>query len=412
MFIVKCLLIIFLPLLIWQIPLIKKYVPRVVIYILFGLLMGPSFLGIEVFKDTSDLQGLSTFALILFGFLTGVHLDLKELEGKGKAFAFTAAGSMVIPFILCGLLGIWMYNTFPELAGTKANMATFSFACAVLGSVTALPVLGTLLKELNMMHSPVGRLSIAIATVNDAVLWILVAILLAVANSGSFMGIVLNLVLSVVYFLFMFKVVSPWLKKMVDNKFFKHDVCDRTFSMVVGLTFVSALITEELGLHYLLGAFTAGVILPKELSKGFMTNLERVVDYCLVPFFFVVTGLKTTFMANDPVVWLVFVLVLLISTVGKVVGTSIPAYFWLIDKNKYQASTIGAFASPKGMMEVAVLVVLMSNHLITDKFFAAFLLMAVFSTVMVKPWHMITVRMERKSHHHTEESLKLVEKRT
>jgi hypothetical protein len=61
-----------------------------------------------------------------------------------------------------------------------------------------------------------------------------------------------------------------------------------------GLALASAAVTELLGLHHILGAFLAGVAVPPPARRALLERLEAPVTVALMPFFFVLTGLRTT----------------------------------------------------------------------------------------------------------------------
>src|ERR1044072_61324 len=90
----------------------KLHQPRVVGEMFAGILLGPSLLG-RLAPGISDnlfppsslgyLNALSQVGLLLFMFLVGTEIDLKQLRKLGRAAVTTSHVSIIVPFIL-GLL--------------------------------------------------------------------------------------------------------------------------------------------------------------------------------------------------------------------------------------------------------------------------------------------------------------------
>ena len=71
--------------------------------------------------------------------------------------------------------------------------------------------------------------------------------------------------------------------------------------MLVGAaTIASALATEIMGLHYIIGAFLVGAIMPIKLDQPILDRLQVVTVALLMPFFFTLTGMRTLIDLNSP----------------------------------------------------------------------------------------------------------------
>src|SRR5262249_21752502 len=86
---------------------------------------------------------------------------------------------IALPFALGFALGMWMHQAL-ALTGSRINFALFM---ATAMSITAIPVLGRILVELNLTRTKIGSLAISAAAVNDAVGWVLLAGVTAVVRS-------------------------------------------------------------------------------------------------------------------------------------------------------------------------------------------------------------------------------------
>lgn len=96
-------------------------------------------------------------------------------------------------------------------------------------------------------------------------------------------------------------------------------------ALLCGLIFVSAGVTLSLGLHAILGAFVAGAVLPRRLSGTLVDQLQLVVISVLMPFYFILAGLKAVVDFGAAEFWQVFIATTACAVIGKLGGTAIAA---------------------------------------------------------------------------------------
>jgi len=393
-FIVQALILIGGPYFLHTIPIIKRTVPLVVVQIFAGIVLGPSVLG-QISHGTYEalfpraslgaLNGLSWTALILFGFMTGTHLNMDSIKGKGGSFGLTAATSLLVPFAFCLVGGWWLMGHYPQFVGARATSKTFALAIGIAGGVTALPVLTATLIDLNMINKKTGGWALGLATVNDALLWILVSALLTLTSGGSGHNSVSAVIFFTVLFLaVMFGLIRPFLTKLVTNKVLSADPHNGQLVGVCCFIFASAIATELIGVHFLLGAFCAGMAMPKEVAHGLEKKFDSIVSVVLLPFFFAKTGLATAFDWRSHDVWAIFAIVTVLSSIGKLLGTIIPARF-VAKLPWFRSLKLGSLMQCKGLMEVVVLSMMLQANIITPVAFSGLMLMAVFTTTVTKP---------------------------
>src|SRR5438046_9385356 len=101
---------------------------------LFGQIFRPDMV--------SPLRGISLIAVLLFAFITGLHLDLTRLRGRAPALGIVSGASLAVPFVAGLGGGIWIVGR-DELA--SAHPLVFIFASGICTTVTAMPVPGALL---------------------------------------------------------------------------------------------------------------------------------------------------------------------------------------------------------------------------------------------------------------------------
>jgi Kef-type K+ transport system membrane component KefB len=173
------------------------------------------------------------------------------------------------------------------------------------------------------------------------------------------------------------------------------EVQERALAVVGAVAIASALATEAMGLHYILGAFVAGVATPENLRKPILDRLQVMTVAVLMPFFFILTGLRTLIDPASSAFLEIFVAATLVAVIGKVGGSAIAARF--TGASWPTALGLGALLQTKGLMEVIVLTILLDAGIISANVFAALILMAVVSTALAMPLARVMLNQEHRT---------------
>lgn len=391
-FLLLAFIVIALPYVLSHIFNLRKIVPLVVIQIFVGIVLGPSLLG-RVAPDffamhidanaTNTLSGIAAIAVLIFGFITGLHTDHAGFEQRGHSFIVVATASVLVPTCLGVIGGIFIGSRHPEAIGTTASLYAFAAGAGICVGVTALPVLAAVLRDMELLGGALANEALAIAAFNDAALWVLLGALLAhVGNDSAHAQIAVMLFGLAFYLVFMIKIVRPIFTRVVLPKLAvgKNDtVLVAACACAIG----SAIITQAIGLHYIFGAFLAGLIMPRELKQPLLARLEVATVSVLMPFFFVLTGLRTFVDFSSPLFAEVFLITLALNIIGKIGGTTIASA--MMGASWRYAGCLGTLVQTKGLMEIVVLTVLLEKGIISDASFSALTVMAIISTVIVMP---------------------------
>jgi Kef-type K+ transport system membrane component KefB len=127
--------------------------PPVIGEVLDGILLGPSLLGwlapsaanfILPASVAPYLGLIAQLAVILYMFLVGLEFDATMLHKKGYAATAISHISIVAPFLLGGLLALWLY---PTMSPAGIRFEAFALFFGISLSVTAFPVLARILTD-------------------------------------------------------------------------------------------------------------------------------------------------------------------------------------------------------------------------------------------------------------------------
>ncbi len=366
--------------------------PTVIGEIIAGIVLGPSLIGMYLpeFSSTlfpvdslGNLQFLSQIGLILFMFVIGMELDLNVLKNKAHDAVVISHASIIIPFALGMGLAYYIYTSF---APEGVQFLSFGLFLGIAMSITAFPVLARIVQERGLHKTRLGTVVITCAAADDITAWCLLAAVIAIVKAGSFVSALYTIILAAGYVLVMIKVVRPFLRRVGDL----HNSRENLSKPIVAIFFLTLILssyaTEVIGIHALFGAFMAGAIMPENVKfrNIFIEKVEDVALVLLLPLFFVFTGLRTQIgLLNDPYLWKVTGMIILVAVVGKFVGSAIAAKY--VGQSWKDSLNIGALMNTRGLMELVVLNIGYDLGVLTPEIFAMMVIMALVTTFMTGP---------------------------
>ncbi|MFO1464367.1 MAG: cation:proton antiporter [bacterium] len=366
--------------------------PMVLGEIVAGLLLGPSLLGWAapgvyhfLFPEESlrGLHLLSQVGLIFFMFLVGLEFNPKMLRGKGEAAVAISHSSIIVPFLLGTLLALYLY---PRLSHSGVRFSSFALFMGASMSVTAFPVLARILTERKLAGTKMGALVLTCAAIDDVTAWFLLALVISVVRATGLGEVARILVWTVLYLLAMIWLVRPLLKKLEKRYSTREGLSQNAVAIVFVVLMLSALTTEQIGIHALFGAFFLGAIMPNE--TGFVRHLsEKIEDIAvlfLLPLFFAYTGLRTQVgLLDSPELWSLAGLILAVACLGKFGGGFVTSL--LMGLPWRESAAIGILMNTRGLMELVIISIGLDLGVISPVLFTMLVLMALITTFMTSP---------------------------
>jgi Kef-type K+ transport system membrane component KefB len=355
--------------------------PRVHGEILAGLLLGPSLVGAIWVEAShylfpapvvSGLEVLAQLGLVLFMFLIGAELDFGRLRGQGHKAVLISHTSIIAPTVL----GVGFALAVHGSLAPEVDRLGFALFCGAAMAITAFPVLARVLQETGLSNTRIGTLTITCAAVDDVTAWCLLAVVVAVANASGLGQAGWAVVLSLSFLALMVFVVRPILARVPHLPVW----------LAVALALAAAWTTERIGVHAIFGGFLMGAVIPRRdgMNEEVSRAIEPAVLAFLLPTFFVVVGLDTRVGLLDSWgLWGVVVLVIILATAGKLVGSMLAAR--VVGESWRDATTIGILMNTRGLTELVILSVGLELGLLTPTVFTIMVIMALATTLMATP---------------------------
>jgi Kef-type K+ transport system membrane component KefB len=365
------------PYLIWRLGRTEYYAPLVVVQIVTGILLGPGILG-AVFPEyyqfvfnpqvIQSLNGVAWWAVMLFVFIAGIELDLHDTWRHRRESAVAAGLALGMPLAF-GAAAALLLLPQPGWIGSSALSWQFVLGIGMACAVTALPILILFMEKLDILRRPIGQRILRYASLDDIAIWgVLALVLMDWQRVGRQVGFLLGFAL------------AAYLLRQLMQRIPERD---RWYVALIWLA-LCGLGADWSGLHFMVGAFLAGVALDARwFDQQRMDLLRHHVLLVVMPVFFLSTGLRTNWAMGGTAVFMVAGLLLIASVSGKLIGTHLAGR--ILRWPPGEASFIGWLLQTKALIMIIFANVLLDKQIITSETFTALLLMAVASTMLTVP---------------------------
>ena len=377
-FLIAMAIILALPYLIWRLLRTDYYAPLVVIQVLTGVALGPGALG-AIYPDyyaaifnppvISALNGLAWWGVMVFVMIAGIELDLKAMWRYKRESAITASAALGAPLLCGALAALFLLSLGNEWMGAGTQRWQFLAGVGIACAVTALPVLIMLLDKLEILRQPVGQRVMRYGSLDDLIIWAVLALILLDWERVGRQAL----------FLLCFGVASALFRRLMV----RLGDMDRWYVAIIWLA-VCAYGADWCGLHYIVGAFLAGVVMEASWFRSHdLDLLRRFVLLLAMPVYFLSTGLRTSWSVGSSTVFLAAAVLTLASVGGKLAGVHLAGR--VLKWGPGEASVIGWLLQTKGLVMIVFANVLLDKGIIASPTFTALLMMAVVSTMLTVP---------------------------
>jgi Kef-type K+ transport system membrane component KefB/nucleotide-binding universal stress UspA family protein len=354
------------------------------------------------------IDAVSQLGILMLLLLTGMETDLSVVR-KSRRAAFTVSlAGIAVPFVCGFALGELLPDSLLPHPGQR--LITSLFIGTAL-SISSVKIVAMVVREMNFMRRTLGQIIVASAIIDDTIGWTIMAITFGLALHG---GVDLPSVAQSVLGTVVFLVVSFTLGRRVvfrlilwanDNLVSEMPV----ITTILVITGIMALITHAIGVHTVLGAFVAGILIGQSpiLTRHIDEQLRGLIVALFMPVFFGLAGLSTNLaVLQDPSLLLLSLAFIVIASVGKFTGAflggAIGGLTWR------ESLALGCGMNARGSTEVIVASLGMSMGALSQELFSMIVAMAVVTTMAMPPmlrWALarLPLREEEKSRLEREE---------
>jgi len=348
----------------------------IIAHVLTGIALGPFLLGLV--EPTPDLKVLAEFGLIMMMLYMGLTSNFSAIAQNTKKAVVVATLGVAVSFAL-GFLTVYS-------SGKPFSAAIF--VGVTLGNTAIEVTSGVLVKE--RVKRVVSSILMGAAFADDILAVYLIGIVTAMAGGSLSLQAFGVLTLKIFAFIgatilvseFVFK-KAEWFRNVVKNLnvFF-------TFTLI--LTFLLAIIAENIGLNQIIGAYLAGLTISRLRERKdplvvtriklneLIEDLQVVLTEFFMPLFFIYVGL----MFNPPLsqVSLPLIIGLYLSAVlGKLIGCGLGAK--LSGLSWDDSIAVGIGMGGRGSLELAILTFGLNAGLIDQGLFASVIIVSMLTAL-------------------------------
>jgi len=311
--------------------------PPVMGELLFGIVIGPSILGVVAPSEFTDMLG--SIGIIVLLFLAGMDTDISDLKKSGKPAFFSALGGVFVPMIFGFTVAYFL--GFPK---------TESIFIGAILTATSVGITVRALVDMKKLDTSIGMTILGAAVIDDIMGIIILTVLGSLASFSifGFFGVIGKILLFFALALYLGFKLMPLIMRKVQR--FRAPEALLSFSLIFMLGI--SLIAKSIGLAAIIGAFFGGVILHRVSQKEIISEKVYSLGYSVfIPIFFVNIGVETNIEAI-PEVGLLALAIILVAVISKIVGAGIGAK---LGGFKYKDSLkVGIGMIPR--MEVALII--------------------------------------------------------
>lgn len=358
--------------------------PALIGEIIAGVILGPSIL--NFIHRTEELKVISELGVFLLIIIAGLEINfegiIKSLKGRNIIISLCA---FFIPFFA----GFFLGNYFG-----LDTMATIFIGLCI--AITALPVSIRILMDFGKLNTTLGQKIISVAIFDDILALSILGIILDLKDvEPSFTNISKTVVFTlfkltsfILFIILAYKLIERFSRKenFIEDKintilgYLKGK--ESLFAIFFVFVLIFATITESIGLHFIIGAFFASMLISKELIgekhlKTIHNTTNGMAMGFLAPIFFAGIGLEFEFSSIENY-WLL-ALIIIVSFASKIIGGYLGSR--LARQNNKTSLAIGIGLNARGIMELVIANIAYKAGIISLEIFSMLVIMGVFTTI-------------------------------
>lgn len=354
--------------------------PALVGELLAGIILGPSLFGFFRPDENFDVfKGLAVFFLMFFA---GMEMNLGEIKKTSKKAFVVSALAFFVPFFAGHQAGLFF--------GLENTQSLF---IGLLLSITAIPVSTIILMEFGLLKSKIGNTVITAAVINDILALLVLAVILQLPSDGTISVNYLDIGESVLKISAFFGVVSVLallinkhslqIPQRIDSFISKLKTKEAGFGVLLILAVAFSIFAHYSDLHFIIGAFFAGLIFGKNFSQKHGEHAHKFVSGftfgLFAPIFFVLIGLEFnvhSLMDSLPL----FASLLAIAIASKVLAGYVGARITRFSHN--EGLVIGCLMNGRGMVELAIATIGFSVGILDVRLFSIAVAIGFVTTIL------------------------------
>jgi Kef-type K+ transport system membrane component KefB/nucleotide-binding universal stress UspA family protein len=365
--------------------------PAVMGQLAAGIVLGPSLLGAlapsaEAFMfpaspaQSAMIAGMAAFGVLMLLLLSGMETDLRLVRRIGRpAFVISIAG-IAVPFAL----GVAVAEAMPAgFFPHEGRLITALFIGTAL-SISSVKIVAMVVRELDFQRRNIGQVLLATAILDDTLAWIILGIISSLGATGiiDLASAVRSVAGTAIFLLLSFTIgrrIVFLLIRFTNDRFIGDAAVLSTILALVG---IMALATDAIGVHTVLGAFIAGVLVGNSpiLTQHIDDQLRGLTTALFMPVFFGLSGLHADLrVLADPATLALTAGFVVVASLGKFIGAFVGGR--LAGLTSRECVALGSGMNARGSPEVIVATIGLSLGVLDQRLYTIIVTMALVTTL-------------------------------
>lgn len=336
--------------------------------ILAGVILGPLF---RIVTPNGIFEQIVFFGILFLLFMIGLATKYEDIKKNVYTGSFLAVSGAGLSFLGGLAAGIYIFGDF--------NVGLF-LGVAMISTSTAIPL--KILMERGEFHTRTGRVLAVMAVADDIIAVLALSILTTYFTAGGVnIWHVFSLFFAVLGFIL---VVLTFGARIVGRLLsFLNFMRDEQvlLSLPIAIIFITAFLSEQIGVAAVTGAFLAGITMSKSrYTEPVIMPKFRVIGHgFFIPLFFAYSGILMNLEAITAN-WRIILLLLAVGIAAKAVGSGFFARFFRFDAK--EQSTIAVGMVPRGEYGIVISQIAFSLGVITDSLYTVMLSFVILTVVL------------------------------
>ena len=304
----------------------KLRIPHIIGMVLAGVLIGEY--GLNVLKRDDSFELFGRVGLFYIMFLAGLEMDLESVKKNTRKFVVFGLLTCFVPLALTYVMSVTLLDYSPK--------ASFLLGCIMASNtLIAYPIVGRYGLQ---RHHSVG-LSVGSSMISLFLALVMLAGLSAIFNqSDASPGEQLLFWVFFVAKIAAFCAGSLYVIPRLARYFLRrYSDAVMQYIFVIAVMFLSAALSDLIGLEGIFGAFFSGLIMGRYIPhvSPLMNRIEFIGNAIFIPYFLIGVGMLInlrTVVETPKMAWIVL-LIAFIGTFGKAVAAYLSALIFSMEKN-------------------------------------------------------------------------------
>jgi Kef-type K+ transport system membrane component KefB len=298
----------------------KLRIPHIIGMVLAGVVIGEH--GLNILSRDSSFELFGKVGLLYIMFLAGLEMDLESVKKNSKRFLLFGLLTCLVPLLLTFFMAMWLLD--------YSQTASFLLGCIMASNtLIAYPIIS---------RYGLQRHSSVMLSVGSSMLSLFLALMMLAALSASYgedagIGFWILFILKFALFCMGSIVLIPKLARYFLRR---YSDAVMQFIFVLSVMFLSAALSEAIGVEGIVGAFIAGLILNRYIPhvSPLMNRIEFTGNAIFIPYFLIGVGMLINVGTLFEGWRMLFVVVLIafFGTFGKALAAYISSILFRLSK--------------------------------------------------------------------------------